>query len=80
MSEMIYRVAEVLAKIERSPRPGDYLIHAKAVIKAMEEPTEGMKKAVTDQPACLECGYDVYNSRPERPWKAMIDAALEEGE
>ena len=50
---------------------------AKAAIEAMREPTEAMIKSVTDQPACLECGYDVYNSHPERPWHVMIDVALD---
>jgi hypothetical protein len=53
---------------------------AKAAIEAMREPTEAMIKSVTEghlSYVAVECGYDVYNSHPERPWHVMIDAALD---
>ena len=75
------KITEVAVAISGNQFPSKYSFHkARLAIEAMRDPTEGMIKAVTDQPACLECGYDVYNSKPERPWHVMIDAALEEGE
>ena len=51
---------------------------ARAAIKAMLEPSDEMIETVKKSPYCLECGYDCFESHPDRPYQAMIRAALEE--
>jgi hypothetical protein len=76
MSEMIKRVAEAMAAVDKmDDGRWEYLIpHARAAIEAMREPTHDMLVAG----ATAQAGYDhrFESDNAEEIFSDMIDAAL----
>ncbi len=78
MSEMVERVAKVLASRNSDAKWTWYLNDARAVIEAMREPTEAMCKAQgtnnLGSPDNVSGYLDCWSA--DDVWRAMIDAAL----
>ena len=73
------KITEVAVAISGNQFPSKAAFEkARRAIEAMREPTHAMMWPVKKSHSCLGCGADIYESKPERPWRVMIDEALKE--
>lgn len=87
MTTIIERAARAVAEklnADAMAMPGKRATDAdvvRAVLQAIREPSEGMVEAAEDTREPCESGgyYSEDLPSPDIVWKAMIDAALEEG-
>ena len=76
MSEMLERVTRAVEEVEGDCKPYEFEDVARAVLRALREPTEEMYEAVSHR----WLDFSGVKSSVRGWWTVMIDAALEEPE
>lgn len=81
MTEIVERIAKVLAHIERVEVDDEHRMMARASIEAMREPTDllceaGYSAGTGDWGGKYDNRRELARGRVQPTWQAMIDAAL----
>jgi len=81
MSEMVQKVARAIRKASNAETTRqDYVLIARAAIKAMQEPTEDMLNAVPVPPGAIREYWRTGGLKiMKKYYRLMIQAALHEG-